>query len=304
MQGVSDAGVRPSSGVWFVTRGGQVLERERSGALSGSALWGFGSAAGLEHGDLRPRLLDLDPVWDPEAAKTAAVVADELLFPDRETRVAWRSGRRRVARLVRSAGSAELPPGAHWRLARNPDGALDQLRVEPTPGGPLGASEIRVDVEAAGVNFLDVMSSMGLVDAVETLGAEFCGRVVEVGVEVDGLSAGDRVVGFAPGAFGPEVVTRAAVVAPAPSGFGPAALATIPVAYATAALAFEFAGAPSDGSAWLGGNCSLCGLRGGSWYNSPGGLRAAYRRAANRNWNATGSRNNINGFRVARTLTP
>ena len=61
----------------------------------------------------------------------------------------------------------------------------------------------------------------------------------------------------------------------------------------------SYAGAPTDGSAWESGDCSLRVLRGGSWYDLPRRLRSA-----NRLWNPTGLRNNFVGFRVARTLTP
>ena len=45
-QGVQDAGVTPSSGLWFVTRGAQVIGEECGGELSGSVLWGFGRTGG------------------------------------------------------------------------------------------------------------------------------------------------------------------------------------------------------------------------------------------------------------------
>jgi formylglycine-generating enzyme required for sulfatase activity len=60
----------------------------------------------------------------------------------------------------------------------------------------------------------------------------------------------------------------------------------------------SFAGAPSDGSAWMsGGDPSRRVLRGGSWVNSPQDLRSA-----NRFWCAPVDRNCYTGFRIARTL--
>jgi formylglycine-generating enzyme required for sulfatase activity len=60
----------------------------------------------------------------------------------------------------------------------------------------------------------------------------------------------------------------------------------------------NYEGAPEDGSAWISqGDCSFRGARGGSWYHSPEVLRAAYRGK-----NASSSRDDGIGFRVARTL--
>ena len=59
----------------------------------------------------------------------------------------------------------------------------------------------------------------------------------------------------------------------------------------------SYKGAPSDGSAWLSGNCSRRVLRGGSWDLIPNDLRSA-----NRNIKSTGYRSNSVGFRLARTL--
>ena len=60
----------------------------------------------------------------------------------------------------------------------------------------------------------------------------------------------------------------------------------------------DYDGAPGDGSAWTeGGNCALRVLRGGSWLDGPGGLRAS-----SRDRGTPDIRFSANGFRVARTL--
>ena len=59
----------------------------------------------------------------------------------------------------------------------------------------------------------------------------------------------------------------------------------------------SYEGAPSDSSAWRSGECETRVLRGGSWYDLPGNVRAA-----SRFWFGTRHRISGFGFRVARTL--
>lgn len=61
----------------------------------------------------------------------------------------------------------------------------------------------------------------------------------------------------------------------------------------------NYAGAPTNGGAWLSGDCSKCVVRGGSWSDTPKFLRSAARYRY-----ATGGRRFDYGFRVARTLSP
>ena len=239
-QGVADADAVPEKGLWFVTRGAQVLERERTGELAGAALWGLGRVVAREAPQLQSRMLDLDP----EAAEPQAVLLDEVLFPDSENHIAHRQGRRQVARLVRKGSGAErlaLPEEAGWVLAPDEGGAIETLRVQPLAARALEPKEVRVAVEACGLNFLDVFRAMGLVEE-GLLGEEFCGRIVETGSDVTTVSAGDRVAGFAFGTFGPELVTHKELVALAPAGVSATALATIPSVFVTCVLSYELAG--------------------------------------------------------------
>ena len=240
VQGLADADAVPDKGLWLVTLGAQVLERERTGQLAGAALWGFGKVVMQEAPQLQSRMLDLDP----EVAEPQTVLIDELLFPDSENHIAHRQGRRHVARLVRKDTEIKhltLPKETNWVLAPDEGGAIETLNVQPIAPLALQPNEVRIAVESCGLNFLDVFRAMGLVEE-GLLGEELCGRVIETGADVTTVSVGDRVVGFAFGTFGLEVVTREDLVVLAPSEFSAAALATIPSVFVTCVLSFELAG--------------------------------------------------------------
>ena len=240
VQGVGDADMTPTNGVWMITQGAQVLERERGGELVGATLWGFGKAIAREAAHLQPRMIDLDPgemAPEPDLVK-------ELLYPDSENHIAYRAGRRQVARLIRAGAEAErlsLPEEPDWVLAPDQTGVFDRPYVHPLPARALEPREVRVGVEAAGLNFWDVFRSLGFIEE-GLLGREMCGHILEVGSDVSTVAVGDPVVGLGFGAFGPQMITREELVAPAPAGFSVTGLATVPSAFVSAALSFELSG--------------------------------------------------------------
>ncbi len=59
----------------------------------------------------------------------------------------------------------------------------------------------------------------------------------------------------------------------------------------------SYASAPSDGAAWLSGDCAQRVCRGGSWSTVPRFVRSAVRHK-----NPADYRDNLTGFRLARTL--
>lgn len=91
---------------------------------------------------------------------------------------------------------------------------------EPRPG------QVRVKVEAAGLNYSDIMIREGRylqkTEPPTLLGREFCGVVVALGEGVTAFQVGDRVVGTASkGAFADEVVVRAEGLTRCPAGMSP-----------------------------------------------------------------------------------
>ena len=245
VQALQDCDLVPAKGLWFITRGAQVLEqdykREAADQLSGSTLWGFGKAVAREAGYLQPRMIDLDPAQ----AQPAEDLVNELMFPDRETHIAWRSGSRLAARLLKSGEGRTripLPEDTNWRLASTPGEGLEGLHAEPATSRALASGEIRVAVEAAGLNFSDVLISVGAVEMEPMLGDEYCGRVIEVAPDVAGFQVGDRVLGLGIGTFRPQLVTLAEMAAHAPEGIPSAALATIPTSFVSAELGFQMSG--------------------------------------------------------------
>ena len=77
-------------------------------------------------------------------------------------------------------------------------GPPEVLRVEERPTPDPGGGEVRIRVEAAGLNFADVLARAGLYpDAPPTpcvLGYEVAGTVDRLGPGVKDLQAGERVV--------------------------------------------------------------------------------------------------------------
>lgn len=98
-------------------------------------------------------------------------------------------------------------------------GGPEVLQVDEVETPRPGAGEVRVRVEAAGLNFIDIYNRTGSypMDPPFTPGREAAGVVDAVGEGVSGVSEGDRV-GFVmrPGAYAEHVVVPAEVLVPVP----------------------------------------------------------------------------------------
>ena len=101
VQELAQAQWRDLPRLWLVTRGAQAAEEEPVPlAVAQAPLWGLGRVIAQEHPTLWGGLVDLEPrVALPDVA--ARQLCEEISSSDGEDQLAFRQGRRYVARLVR-----------------------------------------------------------------------------------------------------------------------------------------------------------------------------------------------------------
>jgi NADPH2:quinone reductase len=123
-------------------------------------------------------------------------------------------------------------------------GPVEQLSIEDRPSVPCGPREVRIEVTAAGVNYVDGLFVEGRYQIKPPLpfvpGNEVAGRISEVGSEVNSFSSGDRVfanVGL--GGYVSEVVVDARRVQLTPAPLSDAQAATFTQSYMTAWFALH-----------------------------------------------------------------
>ncbi|MCL7427743.1 acyltransferase domain-containing protein [Streptomyces sp. YS415] len=224
----------------FVTRGAVAAGGDDTLTdLAAAPVWGLIRSAQSEHPN-RFLLVDLDPAEQPGGPDADLLPAAVTAALDTgEGQVAVRGGTTLVPRLVRpGAEDALVPPvdAESWRLDATGSGTPDGLTLVPAPeaDAPLAPGEIRVAVRAAGVNFRDVLLTLGMYPGRPILGSEAAGVVLEVGADITGIAPGDRVMGLMTEGFGPRVVTDARLVVPVPDGWTFEQAASVPVAFLTA----------------------------------------------------------------------
>jgi hypothetical protein len=147
-----------------VTRGAQRTARESTVVPIQSGAWGLARVIRSEHPSLPIACVDLDP--EPEADEAPALAA-EVLGRSREDEIALRGGQRLVARLApRVAGvGAEVGDAKAdeaIRLEIGERGSLDNLHWVPVKRTPPGPGQVEIEVRTIGLNFRDVLNTLGI----------------------------------------------------------------------------------------------------------------------------------------------
>lgn len=229
-------------GVWIVTERAVATEPGEPVDPVQAALWGLGRTVIAEQPQLRCRLIDHDGSED--AVQWLARLLAAPAAPVTEPEMALRQGKFLVSRLLPWArgGHLTVPRATDYVLAPTERGAIDNLRLVETEVTAPPPGQVQVRVEAAGLNFRDVLNVLGLYPGDPgPIGGDFSGIVTELGDGVSGLEVGQRVFGFMQGAFASRVNVPAQLLAAVPKGLGAIAAASIPAAALTARLAFDWA---------------------------------------------------------------
>lgn len=148
-------------------------------------------------------------------------------------------------------------------------GPPDVLEVRESPDPSPGPGELRVRVEAAGVNFADVLARMGLYEAAPPLpavvGFEAAGTVDAVGEGVSGDRVGEPVIVLTgSGAYSDVLCVPESRVFARPPEMSAADGAAMPVVYLTAHVALSVMGSLNAGERVLvhnaGGGVGMAAL--------------------------------------------
>ncbi|WAC93230.1 type I polyketide synthase [Mycobacterium sp. Aquia_213] len=231
--------VKLPGGLWIITERAVATESGEPVDPVQAALWGFGRTTINEEPALRCKLVDCD--GSEEAVRA---LANLLVTPVDEPEIALRQGKLLASRLLPWARSGHLtvPRSSDYVLAPNERGAIDNLRLTEAEVPAPDEGYVQVRVEAAGLNFRDVLNVLGLYPGDPgPIGGDFAGTVTQLGSGVTGLEIGQRVYGFMQGAFASRFNVPAQLLAPIPAGVSAVAAATIPAAALTVRLAFDWA---------------------------------------------------------------
>ncbi|MFN6530352.1 SDR family NAD(P)-dependent oxidoreductase [Nostoc sp. ChiSLP03a] len=250
VQALVQANFQTPPRLWLVTRGTQAVDNAlpQPVQLSGAALWGLGRVIALEHPELQCVRFDL--AGDEDNLQS---LWSEICSPDTEDQIAIRHGKRYVARLVRrkaiSDKDKQVAIASHQpvQLKLSEYGVLDHLSLQAMTRRPPQNNEVEIQVQAASVNFRDVLNAlgmlkeyyaenMGITQASElTFGFECAGNIVGVGENVDHLQVGDEVLAWVTthDAFSSFVTLPATTVVKKPTNLSFQEATTIPLAFLT-----------------------------------------------------------------------
>lgn len=233
----------------IVTRGAQPFDEQDPVIPIQAATWGVLRVLKSELSELPATIIDLPAERSPDL-DAARLAAEARYGTFEEEEVGFRGERRYVRRLMRlpreqfeerGVSTVEVRD-AVFRADPPASKELAGLRYHHAARVEPAAGEVEVCVRATGLNFRDIMLSVGMLADTAThggyygptIGVECAGVVTRVGEGVTRFAAGDRVAGVARSSFASFVVTAESNLFACPTGMSDVDAAAIPMGYLTA----------------------------------------------------------------------
>jgi acyl transferase domain-containing protein/NADPH:quinone reductase-like Zn-dependent oxidoreductase len=245
-----------AKGVLWVTQGAAM----DCTAPDNSLITGLARTVRNDNEALRLVTLDMDPNSERSDAETAEIIYnvyksafnDAMQSESQDSEFAERGGQVFIPRLVEDSElntylkasttvrDPELQPffqeGRALHLEVGQPGLLDSLRWvdDETALLPLAPDEIRLELRAAGINFRDIMISLGQLEGTSRMGGECAGVVTDVGSNMTKkFKVGDRVCSWGAGAYASSARVHGPSAQHIPDDMSFETAASLPIVYTT-----------------------------------------------------------------------
>ena len=225
--------------LWIVTQGSVPVEEVNLDGLLQSPLQGLGKVINLEYPEINCSFVDLDPNINLDRQIESLLL--EITSSSQQEQVIWRNSNRQVARLVRYNSEAKISiPKTPYQLSITEKNSPKNLQFISTQRQQPKTGEVEIQVKATGLNFIDVLDTLGLLPfAKDWFGVECAGEIVSVGAQVNNFAVGDEVIAFATGCFSQFVTVNELMVVAKPKNLNWEEAAGIPANFLTASYALE-----------------------------------------------------------------
>jgi len=236
-QALAEAGLSPR--LWLVTKAGQVAQ---------SALSGFGAVLANEYPELKATRVGVGADATPLKLRNSFFHGKLLDVRDFQIEQNYHIRKQRhLSRELQGYGTVEhldVEAGEQpFTVEVSEPGVLDNLHWKAFAPPLPGMGEVLIEVQAVGLNFMNVMSALGIYpgypNGVGPLGIECSGRIAAVGDGATEWQVGDEVVAMAFNSLGTHVVTDARLIARKPAHLSFEEAATLPVVFLTAYYALN-----------------------------------------------------------------
>ncbi|KAJ5628253.1 type I iterative polyketide synthase [Penicillium lividum] len=207
----------------------------RSEALSKVATLGINTA---ELDNLEPILATMEALWPTNGAQPSKdfefkAKSAELLVPRVSEDNAANAFVHNETHEKTITTQPFIQSNRRFNLQIASPGSLDTMYFTDDIPEPLADDDIEIEVKATGLNFKDIVVTMGQL-AQPYIGIECSGIVTSVGKKVQHLQVGQRVMALPLGAYSTYTRCKATSAAPVPNFMSFEVAATVPVVFCTA----------------------------------------------------------------------